>query len=396
MKKILFIYPSMMLGGSTTALLSLMNSLDPAKYQIDLQLQSNSGPLFGDIPAHVNVLPAAQKYTGAKGRILKPLKFIFQGAALKAWLVNLKNKKRGLSPDVVTDFFAKSLSRKNNVHYDHAIGFLEGWSNFYLAYHVDADNKYAWLHSTFANITSNPQTQLPWMKKVDKIVFVTDACAEAFRKTLPDMADKTIVIENITDSGIIRKRSERLDETDEAYIRYKNAGCFKLITVCRITISTKGLDRIVRCAKRLKEEGITFLWYIVGNGQDEERLKAMIAENGVEDCLVPIGVRFNPYPLIKEADVMCMPSRYEGKPIVITESMILGVPPVVTEYLSAHDQIKDSFDGIVVSNHDEAIVDAVLDCAKNMEKVNKMKECVRATEYGNREYISVVEAILFA
>lgn len=47
----------MILGGSTTSLLSLMNGLDPTKYQIDLQLQNNSSPLLNDIPKHVHLLP---------------------------------------------------------------------------------------------------------------------------------------------------------------------------------------------------------------------------------------------------------------------------------------------------------------------------------------------------
>ena len=59
-KRILFIYPSMILGGSTTALLSLINNLDGDEYQIDLQLQKNAGPLFEEIPKHVNILPEAQ------------------------------------------------------------------------------------------------------------------------------------------------------------------------------------------------------------------------------------------------------------------------------------------------------------------------------------------------
>ncbi len=385
----------MILGGSTTALLSLMNSLDPSEYQIDLQLQSNSGPLLGDIPEHVNILPTAQKYKGLKGRILKPLRFVFQGALFKAFFANLKNKKLGLSPNVVTEFWARSLSRKNTNRYDYAIGFLEGWSNWYLAYNTNADKKYGWLHSTFANITNEPSSQLPWMKRVDNIVFVTDACLEAFKETMPDMAHKAIAIENITDSEIIRKRSERIDEADEAYNVFKNADRFKIITVCRVTIGTKGLDRIVNCAKKLKDEGVDFLWYIVGNGPDDDKLKALISEAGVGDCLVPVGVRFNPYPLIKEADIMCMPSRYEGKPMVITESMILGVPPVVTEYLSAHDQIQSGIDGIVVQNDDTSIFDTVLKCAKDKNSVNSMKSYLLENEYGNTSYISEIESKLF-
>lgn len=395
MKKILFVYPSMMLGGSTTSLLSLMNNLDPTKYQVDLQLQTNTGPLLDNIPKHINLLPEAQKYSGRKGRVIRKIRFVLQGKAFKALFVNLKNKKKGLSSAVIVDFLAKSLSRKNKNHYDYAIGFLEGWSDSYLAYSVNADKKYAWLHSTFANITKDPSSQLPWMKKVDKIVFVTDPCTEDFKKALPCMAEKAITIENITDSDIIRKRSEAVDKADAAYKRFSEADCFKIITVCRITISVKGLDRIVNCAKKLKAEGVEFLWYIVGNGDDEDTLKNMIEDADVADCLIPVGVRFNPYVFIKEADIMCMPSRYEGKPMVITESMILGVPPIVTEYLSAREQINDGIDGMVVANNDNSIVNAVFECVRDNAKVREMKAYLLSKEYGNRSYIKKIEEKLF-
>ena len=394
MKKILFVYPSMILGGSTTALLSLMNSLDSKKYQIDLQLMSNSGPLFDYIPKHVNILSPADKYPSRLGKIIKRIRFVFQGAVIKAFLVNLKNKKIGFSSDIITSFSAKHLSKKNAKKYDFAIGFLEGWSDWYLAYNVNATKKYGWLHSTFANITTDPNSQLPWMKRVDKIVFVTEACASAFKKTLASMADKTIVIENITDSEIIKKRSELIDKNDESYVFFRSADCFKIVTVCRIDINTKGLDRIVNCAKKLKENNINFLWCIIGNGKDEEMLRSMIGEANVEDVLIPIGVRLNPYPFIKEADIMCMPSRYEGKPIVVTESMILGVPPVVTNYLSANDQIQNGVDGIVVENNDIAIMDAVFNCSCNKEYVQEMKFNITSNEDGNMKYVKKIESEL--
>lgn len=395
MKKILFLYPSMMLGGSTTALLSLMNGMDPSLYQIDLQLQSNSGPLFSDIPAHVRVLPPAQKYVGRAGRVIKMLRFVFQGVALRAWIKQRRNGKRGFSPDVINEFFARSLSKKNREQYDYALGFLEGWSNWYLAYRVKADKKYAWMHSTFANITDDPDAQLPWMKKVDKIVFVTDACTDAFKQTMPCMAEKAITVENITDSEIIRKRGLCADENDVAYMQYKEANCFKIITVCRITIETKGLDRVVNCAKSLKAQGLKFLWYIIGSGPDEGAFRALISDAGVEECVIAIGVRYNPYPFIKEADVMCMPSRYEGKPMVITESMILGTPVVVTEYLSANAQVCNGVDGIVVENSDTSIVHALQDCIQDGQDIARMRERLARSEYGNRSYIQKIQLRLF-
>ncbi len=384
-----------MLGGSTTSLLALINSLDPEKYQIDLQLQSNSGPLMNEIPQNVNLLPEAQKYAGSKGKPIKLAKFVFSGAAFKSLFTDQKSKRFGLSNEVITEFLARSMSRKNEFHYDYAIGFLEGWSNWYLAYMVKADKKYAWLHSTFANITKFPQSQIPWMVRVDKIVFVTDACADAFKETLPLMAEKTLTVENIIDSEIIRKRSESVDPTDEDYIRFASADCFKVVTVCRLTISTKGLDRIVNCAKEMKERGLSFLWYIIGNGSDEEALRNMIVAAELEDYLVMVGVRFNPYPFIKQADIMCMPSRYEGKPMVITESMILGVPPIVTEYLSANDQIKNGIDGVVVPNNDTAVVAEVLKCVQDRTGCDKMHNYLLEHEYGNKLYVKNIEAELF-
>lgn len=395
MKKILFVYPSMILGGSTTSLLSLLNCIDPKKYEIDLQMQSNSGPLFKDIPSHVNILPSAQKYKGHKGKLAKIVKIFTSGTLFKLLLICLKKRKLKFSPDIIADFWVKSLSVKNEKHYDFAIGFLEGWSNRFVAHNVTADKKYAWIHSTFANVTDNPEAQTSWMNQVDKVVFVNDACTQDFKKTMPEMAGKAVTVENITDDALVLRRSEMVDFSDEAYIAYKEAKCFKIITVCRIILDVKGLDRIVLCAKQLKKMGKTFLWYIVGNGSDEDKFREMIINEGIQDVLVPIGKRLNPYPFIKEADIMCMPSRYEGKPMVVTESLILGVPPVVTEYLSARDQINDMNDGLVVENNDYAIIRAVEECIENPSKVKAMKGAALCKKYGNKEYISEMEILLF-
>jgi hypothetical protein len=90
--------------------------------------------------------------------------------------------------------------------------------------------KYAWLHSTFANITSDPGAELPWMKKVDKIVFVTDACKTDFEKVLPEMSNKTMTVANLTDSRIVRERALQIDDSDVKYQEYVKSKKFKIIT----------------------------------------------------------------------------------------------------------------------------------------------------------------------
>ena len=391
-KKLLFIYPSMIVGGSTTALLSLLNNLDPKKYEIDLQLFRNKGPLLEMIPKHVNLLAEAEIYKGAKGRLIKILMFLFRGHVVR-YLI--KKWEKGNPGSALVEFQTKELSRKNPKEYDYAIGFLEGWSDWYLAFDTVAKTKYAWLHSTYANITNEPTSELPWMERVDKIVFVTEACRKAFDVTLPQMAKKSFVIENITDSSIIRERSMQIDKTDGAYKLFSESDKFKIVTVCRLTISVKGLDRIVAAARELKKQGYDFLWYIIGDGEDRETLEKSIKEAEVGDCVVPIGMRMNPYPYVAMADIMCMPSRYEGKPIVVTESMILGTPPIVTRYLSAEEQIQNEKEGIVVENCDNAILEPLRRCISDRQLPDMLRSTLRSCEYGNTDRVKRIEEILF-
>lgn len=396
-KKILFVYSSMIIGGSTTALLSILNSLDPEKYEVDLQLFRNEGSLMNLIPEHVTLLPEAEIYKGVKGRIIKTAKCVLTGHAFQALRrETLRTGKLAISRCVLGDFQAKELSRRNKKHYDYAIGFLGGWSDRYLAFCVNADRKYAWLHSLFTKITPDPDAERTWLERVDKVVFVSDACRDVFIKVLPQMAEKTITLENITDSEIIRSRSRMIDETDMDYQRFVESRDFKIITVCRLTVNVKGLDRIVKCAKVLKDQGFHFLWYIIGDGDDSEVLHDMIRHAGVEDCVLSIGARINPHPFIAAADIMCMPSRYEGKPVVITESMILGVPPVVTSYPSAGEQIENGVVGLIVDNDDDSIIEAVSSCIQNEVRMTTMRTILRMREYGTTKDFLKMETTLFS
>ena len=77
--------------------------------------------------------------------------------------------------------------------------------------------------------------------------------------------------------------------------------------------------------------------------------------------------------------------------MVITESMIVGVPPVVTRYLSAEDQIRNDVEGIIVENEDDAITEALLNCMEHQEMLNSLKACLLNHEYGNSAYMHDIE-----
>ncbi len=393
-KKVLLIYYEMMLGGSTTSLLSFMNCIDTDKYEVDLQLYRNVGELYDLIPEHINVLPEAFMYGGKLGNIAKKAKLLLTGYYFKAKKANREIGKTGFSGQVMAEFQAKHLSRKINKHYDYAIGFIEGWSDRYLAYCVEADKKYGWIHNTFLNVAPIAKEEYPWINAVDKVVFVAQDCTEDFIKIAPQYKDKAITIENLFDSEIIRKRAMKIDSQDEDYKTFVDDKRFKIVTVCRLAIAHKGLDRIVNCAKELKNSGYSFVWYIIGEGVDREQVEKFIIEADVKDRVILLGMKKNPYPYIVKSDLMCMPSRWEGKPMVVTEAQILGIPTVVTEYLSAREQILDGTEGIVVENSETSVIPVLKDLLDHPEKCSEMREYLLAHEYGNAVYMREIEKML--
>lgn len=390
-KRILMIYPEMLVGGSTTALLAFLKCIDKEKYEVDLQLYKNTGPLLQDIPQGITLLPEANIYRGRLGGLMKKIIFVLSGTIFRAKAARRSIGRPGYSGQVLADTRAKLFSHKAKKSYHIAIGYLEGWADRYLAYKVQADKKIGWLHNTFANLAEIPALEEDWMRRVDKLIFVADNCTEDFQKAMPQMAHKAETILNIIDSDLLRQRAQADCSQDADFQRMQSFGGVKLITVCRLSMYHKGLDRIVWCAQKLKEKGRSFLWTIVGDGQDREKLKTMIREADLEEQVVLAGSRLNPLPFIQAADIYCMPSRYEGKPMVVTESMILGTPVFVTEYLSAHEQIQNGVDGVVTENADHTMFAALDPYFDHMDRVAQMGSYLLSHEYGNAEYMRYIE-----
>lgn len=394
-KRVLIASYNMIIGGSTTALIGLLNSINYEKYEVDLVLYKNEGDLFNFIPKHINVLPQAFLCEGKFGKIKKYILGLTSGYLLKGTIENFKIHKFGVSQQVLYEFQVQKLSRKINKKYDVAIGFLEGWADRFIITNVNANIKIGWLHSTFSKIGIIPKLEFSWLNDVDKIVFVAESCKIDFLKKYPLYKNKTYFIPNIIDANYIKKCAKKLDLDDVSFNRFFESSALKIITVCRLSIETKGLDRIVLAAEKLKKKGYSFLWIIVGDGDDRTELQKMIEAHSLTDVIFLAGARMNPYPFLAIADLMCMPSRWEGMPSAVTEAKILGTPSLVTEYLSAHEQILNGIEGIIVKNQNDSIFEKLEWCINNKEKLKEMRKYLLEHHYGTENIFTFIEKNLF-
>ena len=123
-------------------------------------------------------------------------------------------------------------------------------------------------------------------------------------------------------------------------------------------------------------------------------LLKMIKAQELQDYIYPIGMKENPIPYYKKCDVFYQPSRHEGKPMVITEGFIMGLVPVVTEYTSANEQIRNGIDGLVFDNNDEALYQGMKKLLQSPGILNDMKAEIAKTDYGNEKEIAVFDELI--
>ena len=90
---------------------------------------------------------------------------------------------------------------------------------------------------------------------------------------------------------------------------------------------------------------------------------------------------------MKKFDAMLLPSRYEGKPMVVTEGFIMGLVPIVARYTSAGEQIQNGVDGLIFENNDEALYQGLKTVLEDPKALDRMREYIKKHDYGNEKEI---------
>ncbi|MBW2031499.1 MAG: glycosyltransferase [Deltaproteobacteria bacterium] len=100
-----------------------------------------------------------------------------------------------------------------------------------------------------------------------------------------------------------------------------------VVAVARLTYQ-KGIDLLLKAFKKAFERNSNLHLTIVGNGPEEDSLRALAASSGIKDAVSFVGHRDNPYPFMKYADLFALSSRWEGSPNAVMESLACGTPVV--------------------------------------------------------------------
>jgi len=87
----------------------------------------------------------------------------------------------------------------------------------------------------------------------------------------------------------------------------------------------------------------------VGIGKDRPLIEAEIHRLGLQDSVMFTGYRLDVPNLIYASDISVLPSRYEGIPRALMESMVLGIPVIATDVPGSRTLISAGENGLLVA-----------------------------------------------
>ena len=266
--------------------------------------------------------------------------------------------------------FAEKLASRyyKKREYDVAINFLEIDSPEFILKNINAKKYIQWYHTDVANLDYPEETDkmIPLYKKMDAIICVAESAKKSFVERYPELSDKTYVIYNFFDVETI------VDKSKENFSYQVKNDELILLSVGRMT-TQKSYDRFLNVLSRVKNDGYNFIWYVLGDGQEKEKIEMKITELNLNENVVLVGLTDNPYKYMKNCDLFVLPSEWEGFPTVTVEAKILSCPVLASDVSGIKEQLIHGETGWIVNNDENAIYEGLKYLFDNLNLLEKLK-----------------------
>lgn len=244
----------------------------------------------------------------------------------------------------------------------------------------------AWINATYLPTKEEDEFIEQRLNKFDKIVAVSEEIQKLERQHWPHLSDRIVTFRDIINPKVI------CDFSKES-IGLKKPQCLTLVTLGRLA-PEKGYDITLEAASILKSKGLKFKWFVLGKGPLEDSIRAEISKRNLENEFILLGVKENPYPFLKLADIYVQTSTHEGFGLAIAEARILNIPVVTTKFNTVHMQMVDGKNGLLADLNGTDVSEKILRLATDDNLYNDIVGYLRKEKKGNLEIIDSLYSIL--
>ena len=381
-KKVLFITPSLCQGGIEHSMITMLNLLDKTKYDITLFIYHDDITLLPLVPKEVRFVKDNQQPHYYR----KPKAVFYNGIKLVSNLVKAKKVSEKISTKLkkyihlqkvkhpYKDIFRKE---KFDIVISYAIGICTEMAlcfkaeKYYVFFHSSVDLHHEMLEKIFP--------------LYNKIVAVSDGVKEMLTEKYPHISDRIVVLKNYVDAQkVVDKSNECINIKDDKLV----------LCTCGRLSSEKGFDLAVESANILRQKGIDFIWYFVGDGDERIKVEELINKYKLNDYIKITGYVENPYPYIKACDIYIQPSYHESFGLTIKESVILGKTVVSTDTVGGNTVLEKGKYGEIVPISAEGIAQGVLTAQSKAKQGSYKKYDTSVNDEEKNKYISQLEDVL--
>lgn len=392
---ILIFSQAMELGGVERSLLGLLDSIDYDRYDVDLFLMRHSGELMPNLNPKAKLLPEIPQYASLAipmASLLKSGQMGVLGGRLKGKLAarRFDSQHPSSKPSVTALTYShrytlSAMPQIADKTYDLAISFLT--PHYFVRERVRAKKYAAWIHTDYTALAFDRSAELAMWRRYDVICGVSEQASRSFQTAFPELFDKVQTVENALPKELIGKQAAQ-PQTD-----MPSDGAIRLLSVGRFC-DAKNFDNVPDICRRLVEDGLNVKWYLIGYGGDEPLIRQRITEAGMQNRVIILGKKDNPYPYMRVCDLYVQPSRYEGKAVTVREAQMLGKPVVITRYATSASQLEDGVDGVIVPMDNEGCAAGIAALLRDSARMQRLSENCAKRDYTNRAEVENIYALM--
>ncbi|WP_354623891.1 glycosyltransferase [Psychromonas sp. MME2] len=180
-------------------------------------------------------------------------------------------------------------------------------------------------------------------------------------RIIPNVASSVVNLVNPFDIRALQRQGEDPQIINPINGRY-------LIFIGRL-VAQKRVDRLLEAFALLDDKEIKLM--IIGEGELKAELVDYAKTLKIDSRIVFLNFMVNPYPLLKQAELLVLCSDHEGLPTVMIESLIMETPVVATSCPSGPAEILGDFlpDHLVIDNCPSNIARCIDAALKDPRKI---------------------------
>ena len=157
-------------------------------------------------------------------------------------------------------------------------------------------------------------------------------------------------------------------------IERKTKNVFTFLFVGRLS-EVKNIELLLDGMNYLKTKLYSFECFIVGDGEQKERLMEITDNYGLVDCVHFVGFKDDVSSYMKKADLLLVTSRMEGIPLVIIEAFANKLPVLASRVGGIKEIITDELNGILFDvNNPSEFYQKLEEIIKEQKNLNMVRE----------------------